>query len=102
MAKLIVGSRPFDMTAWDLSDIATGTVTASSATEVDVTGSGGRFVYQITGTGFTTFDTNGFPTDGTVTGLVEDVPTKTPLTISGIEPLYITLRSLPWSSSFTL
>ncbi len=72
------------MTAWDLSDIATGTVTASSATEVDVTGSGGRFVYQITGTGFTTFDTNGFPTDGTVTGLVEDVPTKTPLTISGI------------------
>jgi Ca2+-binding RTX toxin-like protein len=84
MAKLIVGSRPFDMTAWDLSDIATGTVTASSATEVDVTGSGGRFVYQIIGTGFTTFDTNGFPTDGTVTGLVEDVPTKTPLTISGI------------------
>ncbi len=84
MAKLIVGSRPFDMTAWDLSDIATGTVAASSATDVDVTGSGGRFVYQITGTGFTTFDTNGFPTDGTVTGLVEDVPGKTPLTISGI------------------
>jgi Ca2+-binding RTX toxin-like protein len=84
MAKLIVGSRPFDMTAWDLSDIATGIVTASSATEADVTGSGGRFVYQLTGTGFTTFDTNGFPTDGTVTGLVEDVPTKTPLTISGI------------------
>jgi Ca2+-binding RTX toxin-like protein len=84
MAKLIVGSRGFDMTDWDLSDIATGTVSASSATEVDVTGAGGQLVYEITGTGFTTFDASGFPTDGTVTGFVQTVPGKTPLTITGL------------------
>lgn len=84
MAKLIVGSRGFDMTAWDLSDIATGTVSASSATEVDVTGAGGQLVYEIIGTGFTTFDASGFPTDGTVTKFVQTVPGKTPLTITGL------------------
>lgn len=84
MAKLIVGSQPFDMTAWNLADIAGGTVTSDAAAEVDVTGAGGTLVYQILGTGFTTFDTNGFPTDGTVTGFVQTVPGKTPLTISNI------------------
>ncbi|HEY2069612.1 MAG TPA: calcium-binding protein [Rhizomicrobium sp.] len=61
------GSLTVDMTAIDLADFGTGTVTASSSTEIDVTGAGGVLLYKLIGTGFTTFDTNGFPTDGTVT-----------------------------------
>jgi hypothetical protein len=74
MAKVILGSRSFNMLTWDLSDIAGGTVTTDSASEVDVAGASGKFAYTITGSGFTTFDTHGFPTDGTVTGLTMDVP----------------------------
>jgi hypothetical protein len=55
------------MTTIDLADFGTGTVTASNSTEIDVTGAGGVLLYKLIGTGFTTFDTNGFPTDGTVT-----------------------------------
>jgi Ca2+-binding RTX toxin-like protein len=84
MAELVVGSFAFDMTAWDLSDIAGGTVTSDTSGEVDVTGAGGHLVYAITGSGFTTFDTNGFPTDGTVTGVTMAVPGKLPMTITGI------------------
>ncbi len=61
------GAQTVDMTAIDLADFGSGTVTASSSTEIDVTGSGGVLLYTLIGTGFTTFDTNGFPTDGTVT-----------------------------------
>ena len=35
MAKLIVGSSSFDMSTWNLADIASGAVTSDSATEVD-------------------------------------------------------------------
>jgi Ca2+-binding RTX toxin-like protein len=67
MASYSSGSHSLDMTAIGLSNFGGGTVTASSATEIDVTGAGG-FVYKLIGSGFTTFDSNGFPTDGTVTG----------------------------------
>src|ERR1700689_4913945 len=60
------GAQTVDMTAIDLADFGGGTVTASSSTEIDVTGAGGVLLYKLIGTGFTTFDTNGFPTDGTV------------------------------------
>jgi Ca2+-binding RTX toxin-like protein len=84
MASLVVGSFSFDMTNWDLSDLAGGTVTSSGASEIDVTGAGGRLVYTITGSGFTTFDTNGFPTDGTVTGFTEAVTGRTPIVVKTI------------------
>ncbi|HTQ13824.1 MAG TPA: bluetail domain-containing putative surface protein [Rhizomicrobium sp.] len=74
MTKLTVGSQPFDMTDWDLSDIANGSVTSSSATEVDVAGFGGVLAYEIKGSGFTTFDAHGLPTSGTVTSFVQQVP----------------------------
>ncbi len=74
MTKLTVGSQPFNMTAWDLSDIANGSVTSSSATEVDVTGFGGVLDYQIKGSGFTSFDAHGLPTSGTITSFVQQVP----------------------------
>ncbi|MGH6870713.1 MAG: beta strand repeat-containing protein [Rhizomicrobium sp.] len=82
MTNVTVGSQPFDMTAWDLSDLASGAVTASSSTEVDVSGT--ALHYVITGSGFTTFDTNGFPTDGTVTGFTETVPGKTATQFTGM------------------
>jgi Ca2+-binding RTX toxin-like protein len=61
------GANAFDMTAIDLSDFGGGTITASSATEIDVTGAGG-VIYKLIGTGFGAFDADGFPTTGTVTG----------------------------------
>jgi hypothetical protein len=84
MAKLIVGSSSFDMSTWNLADIASGAVTSDSATEVDVTGAGAFFDYTLSGTGFTTFDTNGFPTSGTVTSVTMVHPGRVPLTITGI------------------
>jgi hypothetical protein len=74
MAKFVAGSRAFDMTAWDLVDFGTGTVTSDGATEVDVTGAGARFHYTLTGTGLGSFDTDGFPQSGTVTGFTMDIP----------------------------
>src|SRR5215475_13471412 len=82
MTTLKVGTHIFDMTNWDLSDLCNGTVTADHSNEVDVTGVGG-LVYTLTGSGFTTFDMNGFPTDGTVTGMTMAVVGKNPLAISG-------------------
>jgi Ca2+-binding RTX toxin-like protein len=84
MAKLIVGSSSFDMSTWNLADIASGAVTSDSATEVDVTGAGAFFDYTLSGTGFSTFDTNGFPTSGTVTSVTMVHPGRVPLTITGI------------------
>ncbi len=66
MANVILSTNPFDMSTWDLSDIADGTVTSHSATKFTVNGT---FHYSIAGSGFTTFDTNGFPTDGTITSV---------------------------------
>jgi hypothetical protein len=82
MTKLGVGGFSFDMTDWDVSTFAGGTVTLQSSTEIDVAASHGRTVYKIFGTGFTTFDTNGFPTDGTVTGFSEGIPGRPALTVS--------------------
>jgi len=72
MAKLVVGADPFDMSALDLTDLADGTVVGSSATQIRVVGA--SFWFKINGTGFTTFDANGFPTDGTVTSFIVQVP----------------------------
>ncbi|HTQ13823.1 MAG TPA: calcium-binding protein [Rhizomicrobium sp.] len=83
MTSLTVGSQPFDMTDWDLSDIANGSVTSSSATEVDVTGFGGTLVYQIKGSGFTSFDADGLPASGTVTSFVQQVPGHVATDITG-------------------
>jgi Ca2+-binding RTX toxin-like protein len=84
MAKFVAGSRAFDMTAWDLSDFGSGTVTSDGATEVDVTGAGARFHYTLTGTGLGNFDGDGFPQSGTVTGFTMDIPGRPALVISNI------------------
>jgi Ca2+-binding RTX toxin-like protein len=68
MTTVDAGGQTFDMTAIDLSDFGGGTVTASSATEIDVTGEGGTLFYKIIGTGLGDFDVNGFPHSGTITG----------------------------------
>ncbi len=78
------GALTVDMTAIDLSDFGGGTVTVSGATEVDVTGAGGVLLYKLIGTGFTTFDTNGFPTDGTVTAFDFGHATGAPASFTGL------------------
>ncbi|HEX3675003.1 MAG TPA: calcium-binding protein [Rhizomicrobium sp.] len=67
MTTFIAGANAFDMTTIDLSDFGGGTITASSATEIEVTGADG-VVYRLIGTGFGGFDGDGFPTTGTVHG----------------------------------
>jgi hypothetical protein len=65
MADYSAGAQSQSMLAIDFNDLAGGTITSSGATEIDVTGASGA-VYKIIGTGFTSFDASGFPTDGTI------------------------------------
>jgi Ca2+-binding RTX toxin-like protein len=82
MARLTASSIGFDMSSWDLSDIADGTVTYDSATKVDVDGS--AFHYAILGTGLGDFDGSGFPQSGTVTGIDIEGPGHVATKITGI------------------
>ncbi len=84
MARFVAGSRPFDMTAWDLTDFGDGTVTSDGTSTVDVTGAGGQFHYVLTGSGFGDFDGDGFPQSGTVTGFSMGIPDRSQMTITGI------------------
>jgi Ca2+-binding RTX toxin-like protein len=82
MARLTASSIGFDMSSWDLSDIADGTVTYDSATKVDVDGS--AYHYAILGTGLGDFDGSGFPQSGTVTGIDIEGPGHVATKITGI------------------
>lgn len=93
MVNLVVGSSPFNMATWDLSDLANGAMTLDSATEVDITGAGGHILYRIFGTGFTSFNGRGFPTSGTVTGFSQEA-------VGGTTPMQITGMSLS-ATTFT-
>ncbi|HEY2069614.1 MAG TPA: calcium-binding protein [Rhizomicrobium sp.] len=84
MVTFNTGSLTVDMTAIDLADFGTGTVTASSTTEIDVTGAGGVLLYKLIGTGFTAFDSHGFPTDGTVTAFDFGHSTGQPASFTGL------------------
>ncbi|HEY2070553.1 MAG TPA: calcium-binding protein [Rhizomicrobium sp.] len=82
MANVILSTNPFDMSTWDLSDIADGTVTSHTATKFTVNNT---FHYSFAGTGFTTFDSHGFPTDGTITSItIETFSDKATTKITGI------------------
>ncbi len=64
-----------DLTAADYAAIFGGTIVTSSATQfvVDVVISGTTHRFTYNGTGFTTFDAQGFPTNGTITYFNEAV-----------------------------
>lgn len=102
MARMVVGSSGFDMENWDLSDLANGTMTLDSATEVDVTGAGGHILYKILGTGFTTFDAYGFPTSGTASGFSQiNVGGRAPMQITGMALSAATFTSALTSADYS-
>jgi RTX calcium-binding nonapeptide repeat (4 copies) len=82
MTRLTASSIGFDMSSWDLSDIADGTVTYDSATKVDVDGS--AYHYAILGTGLGSFDADGFPQSGTITAIDIEGPGHVATKITGI------------------
>ncbi|HEY1630341.1 MAG TPA: calcium-binding protein [Rhizomicrobium sp.] len=83
MASYSSGAHSQSMLAIDFSDFAGGAVTASSATEIDIAGASGT-VYKIIGADFTTFDANGFPTDGTVSDFEIGRGVSAPAIFSGL------------------
>ncbi len=70
MTATITLNSPFDMTEINTNAIFTGTATKETATEVDITATGGHH-YVFTGTGFAEF-TNGVPFQGAMTGFTLD------------------------------
>lgn len=68
LVKLVTNSGTLDMSHWDIGGIADGSVTSHSSTKVVI--SDPPESYTFTGTGFGSFDSNGIPHSGTITGAV--------------------------------
>ncbi len=94
MAATITLQAPFDMASFDFSDVFNGTITSSSATEVDYTGAGGVNHYVFQGTEFGAISDN-VPSSGTISSFTIDGV----LAWTGVENTFGALRELGFTDN---